>query len=105
MDADLAALFQAAGGELITGKRAHREDADGRVWAVGKRKRGGKWIGLKVHARDVDLEGLEMHVGRRGYLGLSGIEDGRVNCCGLFRINKGSGQKEHDRKLPEGEWA
>ena len=88
MDDDLASLFEAAGGELITGKRAHREDADGRVWAVGKRKRGGKWIGLKVHARDVDLEGLEMHVGRRGYLGLSGIEDGRVNCCGLFRINK-----------------
>lgn len=88
MDADLAGLFEAAGGELITGKRASSEDADGRVWAAGKRKRGGKWIGLKVHARNVNIDGLEMHVGRRGYLGLSGIEDGRVNCCGLFRINK-----------------
>lgn len=88
MDADLAELFQSAGGELITGKRAGRDDATGRVWAAGKRKRGGKWIGLKVHAKNVNLDGLEMHVGRRGYLGLSGIEDGRVNCCGLFRLNK-----------------
>lgn len=93
MDADLAELFQSAGGELITGTRAGSEDGDGRVWAAGKRKRGGKWIGLKVHAKNVSIEGLEMHVGRRGYLGLSGIEDGRVNCCGLFRINKNVDKK------------
>jgi flavin-dependent dehydrogenase len=93
MDADLAKLFQSVGGNLVTAKRAGKEDADGRVWAAGKRKRGGRWIGLKVHARGLNLEGLEMHVGRRGYLGLSGIEDGRVNCCGLFRLNK-----EVDRK-------
>lgn len=88
MDADLAESFQSAGGELVTAKRVGSGDADGRVWAVGKRKRKGKWIGLKVHAKNVNLDGLEMHVGQRGYLGLSGIEDGRVNCCGLFRINK-----------------
>lgn len=88
MDAELARLFVAAGGELVTGKRVGMEDDEGRVWAVGKRKRAGKWIGLKVHARGVDLDGLEMHVGKRGYLGVSGIEDGRANCCGLFRVNK-----------------
>jgi len=93
MDADLAALFEALGGELVLGQRLGSEDAEGRVWAIGKRKRKGQWIGLKVHARDVDLEGLEMHVGRRGYLGLSGVEDGRVNCCGLFRIDKGVDKK------------
>lgn len=93
MDADLAALFKALGGELVVGRRSSTEDAEGRVWAIGKRKRKGKWIGLKVHARGVDLDGLEMHVGRRGYLGLSGVEDGRVNCCGLFRVDKAVDKK------------
>ncbi len=93
MDADLAAVFEAAGGELLVGTRVGPEDGEGRVWATGKRKRRGEWIGLKVHARDVDLEGLEMHVGKRGYLGLSGIENGRVNCCGLFRVDKTAERK------------
>ena len=93
MDADLAAVFEAAGGELIVATRAGNEDREGRVWATGKRKRRGEWIGLKVHARDVDLNGLEMHVGKSGYLGLSGVENGRVNCCGLFRVNKAANRK------------
>ena len=93
MDAMLAEMFVDAGGELVTGQRVQRKDNDGLVWAVGKRKRGGDWIGLKVHVHGADLEGLEMHVGKRGYLGLCGVEKGRVNCCGLFRLNR-----ELDRK-------
>lgn len=93
MDADLAAVFETAGGELLVGTRANAADEEGRIWATGKRKRRGQWIGLKVHARDVDLNGLEMHVGKRGYLGLSGVEDGRVNCCGLFKVDKAVDRK------------
>jgi len=32
---------------------------------------------------------LEMQLGRNGYAGLSGVEDGRVNVCGLFRLDRG----------------
>jgi flavin-dependent dehydrogenase len=88
MDAQLATMFRAAGGELLAGRRADQGDAPGRVWAVGKRKRRGKWIGLKVHFQGVAMEGLEMHLGKQGYLGLCGVEGGRVNGCGLFRIDK-----------------
>ena len=99
LDAELSGMFVAAGGELLTHQRAGKEDAHGRVWAAGKAKganargkRRGKsraeWIGLKLHARNLEIDGLEMHVGKRGYLGLCGIENSRVNCCGLFRLDK-----------------
>lgn len=43
-------------------------------------------MGLKVHLSGLPgLEGLEMHLGTSGYAGLAGIENGRVNVCGLFR--------------------
>jgi flavin-dependent dehydrogenase len=41
---------------------------------------------LKAHATGVALEAdLEMHFHADAYVGLCGIEDGRVNVCGLFR--------------------
>ena len=95
-DQDLAALFTELGGELHTGKRARSDDASGTVWATGKRKKRGRWIGLKIHALNADIDGLEMHVGKRGYIGLCGVENGRTNCCGLFRVDKsakGSGSE------------
>lgn len=100
MDAELADVFVRAGGELIVGDRVKVEDVEGRVWGIGKRKRRGRWIGLKIHALGAEVEGLEMHVGRRGYLGTCGVEDGRVNCCGLFRVNKSV--KGSGRELLEG---
>jgi 2-polyprenyl-6-methoxyphenol hydroxylase-like FAD-dependent oxidoreductase len=42
-------------------------------------------VGLKAHW--IGLEGtddLEMHCGDGGYVGLSRVENGRVNVCGLF---------------------
>lgn len=88
IDLDLANLFTELGGVLHTEKRAASNDASGKVWATGKRKKRGRWIGLKIHALDTRVEGLEMHVGKKGYLGLCGVEDGRTNCCGLFRLDK-----------------
>jgi len=95
MDKKLAEAFVKEGGELVVGKRVKVEDVEGCVWAIGKRKRRGRWIGLKIHAVGANVDGLEMHVGRRGYLGMCEVERGKVNCCGLFRINKdikGSGR-------------
>jgi len=88
LDEDLASLFVKMGGQLQCGKRVASNDSEGSVWATGKRKKTGRWIGLKIHATDAEIEGLEMHVGDRGYIGLCGVEQGRVNGCGLFRVDK-----------------
>jgi flavin-dependent dehydrogenase len=31
---------------------------------------------------------LEMHLGSNGYAGMTAVEDGRVNVCGLFRLDR-----------------
>jgi 2-polyprenyl-6-methoxyphenol hydroxylase-like FAD-dependent oxidoreductase len=47
---------------------------------------GCRWLGLKVHARNVRLEAdLEMHGSQKGYVGFCRLPDGKVNVCGLFR--------------------
>ena len=88
IDDDLARLFEQSGGNLRTGERYMEGDLEGVVWGTGKRKKRGRWIGLKIHALNADVEGLEMHVGQRGYMGLCEVEGGRTNCCGLFRVDK-----------------
>jgi len=88
IDQDLAELFVNMGGLLETGNRAVIDDAPGIIWGTGKRKKRGRWIGLKIHVLDANISGLEMHAGKRGYLGLCGVEENRTNCCGLFRVDK-----------------
>ncbi|GAA5482999.1 NAD(P)/FAD-dependent oxidoreductase [Haloferula sargassicola] len=89
LDERLQQSFRAAGGELLSGKRLRREPAEGRVWAAGRLPVKSHWIGLKCHVlRLADEGGLEMHLGPNGYAGLSPVEDGRVNVCGLFRIER-----------------
>lgn len=88
LDDDLARLFVRMGGSLRTGERASIEETEGVVCGTGKRKKHGRWIGMKIHLLDAVTEGLEMHVGSRGYIGLCGVEENRTNCCGLFRVNK-----------------
>ena len=67
------------------------------VWASGKEKSSKsndsrRWLGLKFHITDMEIEGLEMHTGignhQGGYLGMSPIEDNKVNVCGLFEVTK-----------------
>ncbi len=46
-----------------------------------------KWIGLKVHARRVQIvAALEMHFVPDGYVGLCQLGGGSVNVCGLFAV-------------------
>lgn len=90
LDQRLAGRLREVGGEVIEGSRFPRNADAGVVWAAGRLPRKGGWIGLKCHVHDFPLDhGLEMHLGGNGYLGLTPVEDGRVNACGLFRIDRG----------------
>jgi len=77
------------GGKIQTGVRARPGPQEGFVWAAGRRPRNGQWIGLKAHVRNLPKSAdLEMHAGANGYAGLATVEDGWINVCGLFRIDR-----------------
>lgn len=77
------------GGSLSTRTRAQPIPEEGLVWAAGRRPQSGQWIGLKAHVGGIEMSAdLEMHSGHNGYAGLAGIEDGWINVCGLFRIDR-----------------
>lgn len=101
LDALLAERFRQLGGDLRCRARwtgpFHHEAV---VRAVGRRVQrahaGGRWYGLKSHARNVALDAdLEMHFGNNCYVGVCQLPDGEVNVCGLFR------HRTHDAPLPE----
>jgi hypothetical protein len=91
LDARLAAAFVAAGGDLRTKSRVDCTAAPpGRVFATGRRRSRAGLLGLKVHVHRLALaQDLEFHLGDGAYVGLSGVEDGAVNLCGLFRPRAG----------------
>jgi menaquinone-9 beta-reductase len=93
LDARLAEAFVASGGELRVGTRAADLSANpGRVLATGRRRGDASWIGLKIHARGLVLtRDLEVHLGEKAYVGLSAVEDGEINLCGLFRQRRVAG--------------
>jgi menaquinone-9 beta-reductase len=91
LDARMAEAFSRAGGTLETGTRLETNDApEGRVFAIGRRRAASPWLGLKLHARGLRLgSDLEIHMGDDAYVGMSPVEGGRVNVCGLFRQRRG----------------
>lgn len=79
----------AAGGTVSERSRLPREPREGLVWAAGRIPSRSSWVGLKCHFLDLGMKAdLEMHLGTNGYAGLAKIEDGRVNLCGLFRVDR-----------------
>jgi menaquinone-9 beta-reductase len=86
LDARLAEAFVAAGGQLRVNTRINLDaEPEGRVFAAGRRVKPSRWFGLKLHARNLPLASdLEVHLAELAYVGLSSIEDARVNICGLF---------------------
>ena len=87
LDAALGQAFTGCGGHLVTRSRLRPEPAPGLVWSAGRLPARGRWIGLKCHVSGLPLESdLEMHLGRNGYVGLARVEGGKVNVCGLFRL-------------------
>jgi flavin-dependent dehydrogenase len=90
LDARLAEKFTSLGGLLETGARVATTPGEGRVWAAGRPKLASATrIGLKAHVRGIDLRAdLEMHSGRNGYAGLTAVEGGWTNVCGIFRVDR-----------------
>ncbi len=86
LDARLAAAFTDAGGSLKVNTRVTDSAVPpGRVFATGRRRSRSQWLGLKIHARDLaTTHDLELHLGEQGYVGLSRLQGGEVNVCGLF---------------------
>lgn len=90
LDARLAKLFTDLGGTLRVGERFENACGEGKVFAAGRPKHArGSRIGLKVHIRGIRLKSeLEMHAGSNGYAGLVEVENGWINACGIFRVNR-----------------
>jgi menaquinone-9 beta-reductase len=88
LDLRLAERLKAFGAELITGQRGavpERGAGEGWVMAVGRPRRASAWLGLKAHYHGLPLSAaLEVHVSDSCYVGLTPVEGGRVNVCGLF---------------------
>lgn len=89
LDRRMAERFVERGGVLKEGTRLRNSESEmeGVVLATGRpAEKTSEWIGLKAHYTELPLlQDLEMHLGEGGYLGMSRIENGRVNVCGLFR--------------------
>jgi flavin-dependent dehydrogenase len=92
LDQRLADSFQALGGQLqLLQRKPMPESAEGVVLCKGRRPNTrSPWIGLKIHCTGLTTAAdLELHLGRGGYVGLSTVENGRVNVCGLFKQHPG----------------
>lgn len=77
------------GGIVHEQSRLPRATREGLAWTTGRFPQRGGWIGLKCHFDELPMIAeLEMHLGENGYAGLAGIEDDRVNVCGLFRVDR-----------------
>lgn len=71
--------------------------SDGCVWTAGRKPAQGEWIGLKAHLRGINPRSeLEMHSGKQGYLGITQVEDGWYNVCGLFRLDRKCSARKQD---------
>lgn len=99
LDERLATSFKKAGGQLLLNSRKKiQRNADGIIHCHGRRVARSNWIGLKVHCQDLQTAAdLELHLGKNGYVGLSRIEDGKVNVCALF-------QQRPDLKAKREDW-
>jgi 2-polyprenyl-6-methoxyphenol hydroxylase-like FAD-dependent oxidoreductase len=90
LDQRLASRFEDNGGTLITRTRTRQPpDGPGAIWACGRVGSSRQWIGLKLHCTGLrQANDLGMHLGSNGYVGLSRIEGGKINVCGLFRLQR-----------------
>lgn len=94
LDLRLVERLRELGGEVLTGSRFEGASGgrEGLVLATGRLRRDSKWLGLKAHYLNLPLEaGLEVHVTGKGYVGMTEVEGGRVNVCGLFERGEALG--------------
>lgn len=85
LDQTLSQKFSELGGQLQCGQRFEPTQKEGEVLATGRSRVKSHWYGLKVHLKNFNLDhDLEMHLGKQGYVGISRVEEGWINLCGLF---------------------
>lgn len=107
LDHELAQRFEALGGILKRHSRfTGAPTEEGVVRASGRQIEklpGAHVVGLKLHARGLEMAAeLEMHFGDRAYVGVTRVENGRTNICGLFRVGTLAGAgKDHVRTMVE----
>jgi 2-polyprenyl-6-methoxyphenol hydroxylase-like FAD-dependent oxidoreductase len=87
LDDQLAQHFREQGGRLIEHSRVPQSNVtEGIVLCCGRQATTSDWIGLKLHCTQLHTHAdLELHLGKNAYLGLSAVEDGRVNACALLK--------------------
>lgn len=92
LDQRMARLLRERGGVLHEGNRCDLRDGDGIIRADGRVPAVGGLFGMKGHWGNLETQtDLEVHLGNNAYVGLSKVESGDVNVCGLFAsIAKGS---------------
>jgi len=98
LDKRLAATFKAAGGQLeLNQRKKFPQQKAGVVHCFGRKATRSQWIGLKLHCQSLPTEAdLELHLGSGGYVGLSKVENERVNVCALFKQLPGLKAKRED---------
>jgi flavin-dependent dehydrogenase len=85
LDQRMARLLRERGGVLHEGKRRGPDEGAGIIRADGRAPRGGGYCGMKGHWGNLETRtDLELHLGDNAYVGLSKVETGDVNVCGLF---------------------
>jgi len=86
LDLRLADMLVKRGGTIREQTRGDPEAREGRIFATGRAPTAKGYFGLKGHWRGLETAAdLELHLGRHAYVGLSSVETGCVNVCGLFR--------------------
>jgi 2-polyprenyl-6-methoxyphenol hydroxylase-like FAD-dependent oxidoreductase len=98
LDQRLADSFQQAGGQLrLNSRKKLNEPKEAVVYCQGRKAIRSEWIGLKVHCSNLATAAdLELHLGQDGYVGLSKIEEGKVNVCALFKLRHDVKAKRED---------
>lgn len=91
LDKCMASAIRKKGGTVIEGVREPIKPKDGTLFATGRIPTNKGKIGLKGHWGNLQTEeDLELHLGKGAYVGLSAVEEGFVNVCGLFsRVAQG----------------
>jgi flavin-dependent dehydrogenase len=85
LDERLAQLLRERGGHLQEGTRGSADPAEGSILTCGRMPRHDGYVGLKGHWSGIETQAdLELHLGRNCYVGLSAVESGHINVCGLF---------------------
>ncbi len=98
LDDRLQQAAAAAGVEIHPRSRQKPEPNEpGHVWAAGRKPVNGRWIGLKAHIHGIGTTAhLEMHSGPTGYLGITPIESGWNNACGIFKMDRTISARHQD---------